>query len=234
MGTFLTSKVWSVPPNTIGINPFGVQAKSGGTVFGATNAANDLVLYVPGKKLTANSSLYFSASSSVTIGQSADSSVNVKRAATSTLPEHIARTLPMEILEQCRKQFVKIAKVEQIEYGFSSASEALLQGFYDEYKDNLGPIVQHIFLREAANPRIIIPLLKGVSNFDYYDVYPYAQMVATAALGSRDPEIGEAGIRAFENWGKSEGIATLKNFKTPWPWLEEYRHETIAYLETRE
>ena len=57
-------------------------------------------------------------------------------------------------------------------------------------------------------------------------------MVALAALSNTHNEVREAGIRAYEKWANPNGIEILKSVSISWPWLEEYRLETIEYLET--
>lgn len=143
-----------------------------------------------------------------------------------------ASGLPYEVLEQCRKEFVKTANSEHIEYGYGSASEQLLERFFQQYKSRTGAIIQHIYVRESGNPTVLISLLKAVSNFEYFQVYPHAQMMALAALSNVSLEVREAGIRAYENWENPDGLIALKAAETPWDWLESYRLSTIEYLES--
>jgi len=137
-----------------------------------------------------------------------------------------------EIYERCRKRFVQITVAEEIEYGLVAPSEVLLGEYFERYGSLIGNIVQHIYLNEIGNKSVLIALLKSLSTRAYRSVYPYAQTIAVAALASHNVEVREAGVRAFENWGHSEGIGVLKELIVTPRWLDEYRVETIEYLET--
>ena len=71
-----------------------------------------------------------------------------------------------------------------------------------------------------------------MSAFSYEVLLPYAPTLALAALSHCDEEVREGGIRAFEQWGHPSGINILRYTKTSWKWLEDYRLQTIAYLES--
>jgi hypothetical protein len=139
-----------------------------------------------------------------------------------------------DIFERCRKRFVQITATEDIEYGSIAPSEILLNEYFDRYEPLIGEIVQHMYLREIGNRPVIIALLKSFGGRKYHSVYPYAQTIAIAALSSQSVEVREAGVRAFESWGHKEGINVLKEVKIAPRWLDEYRLETIDYLESCE
>lgn len=141
-------------------------------------------------------------------------------------------TTKSEFYERNRKRFVQLAQTENIEYGYESASEIMIHEIAEKSPSEIGGLIQHIYLRECSNQKVIVCILKAVSSLSYSSIYPYAQLMAIAALANSSAIVQEAGIRAFENWEHLEGIEPLRNAKTGWPWLETYRLETISYLES--
>lgn len=137
-----------------------------------------------------------------------------------------------EFYEKYRKRFVQLAQTENLEYGYESASEIMIHEIAEKYPTKIGGLIQHIFLKECFNQKVIVCILKGVSSLSYASTYPYGQTMAIAALANSSAAVQEAGIRAFENWEHLDGIVPLKSTKTGWPWLENYRLETISYLES--
>lgn len=137
-----------------------------------------------------------------------------------------------KLFDRCRREFVGTARREQIEHGFASASEQLVSKYLSLYPATCGGILQYIYIKESHDTAVALALVRGISFIDYDAIMPYGQMIALAALTNTNDEVREAGIRAYERWRCVDGIAVLKTIETSWDWLEQYRLETIEYLES--
>jgi len=137
-----------------------------------------------------------------------------------------------DLYQFCRKEFMQKISTESLEYGFSSPSEHLIHGFLSQYPDEFGGIIQHIYTKEIHHSIAIQSLLKAISYLPYERIAPFGMTLAMAACSNKDDEVKEAGIRAFEVWGHRDGITILKHMEASWKWLEDYRLETVAYLES--
>jgi len=144
----------------------------------------------------------------------------------------LRNTRELELISRCHLRFVMVARNEEIEYGFVSASERLMKEMFQEFPDSIGAIAQGIFLLEIDKPAVLISLIKAISAIPYAAMWPYSQMIAISALANANEEVREAGIRAFEQWEHPDGIKLLKSTTTALSWLEEYKLATITYLES--
>ncbi|WP_457977193.1 hypothetical protein L0Y47_13205 [Ectopseudomonas composti] len=149
-------------------------------------------------------------------------------------PEAKVPTLPASKSKyiEYHKLFTRAAKAEPLEYGVYSACDALVSSWADDLGSELGVIVQSIYLESAANKVNLLALIKAISMLDYERLHPHGSMIALASLSHKDLEVVEAGIRAYEHWGRNAGILALKNAEARVSWLDEYRLEVIEYLES--
>lgn len=67
-------------------------------------------------------------------------------------------------------------------------------------------------------------------RYSYDQVYPIGQLVALSAIGHKNKEVAEFGIKCYENWGHPEGVEKLKATSFSTPWLREYADQVIADL----
>lgn len=130
------------------------------------------------------------------------------------------------------KQFTRAAKAESLEYGVYSACDALVAEWASKLGAELGAVVQNIYLESAGNKVNLLALIKAISMLDYDRLHPHGSMIALASLSHKDVEVIEAGIRAYEHWGSKAGILALKNARVRLDWLDDYRLETVKYLES--
>jgi len=178
--------------------------------------------------------------SSKTVTKTLTSSGNVlvNEVAIGVAAKSITNAIPLEptyrydLYQVCRKEFMQKVSTESLEYGFSSPSEHLIHGFFSQYPDEFGGIIQHIYNKEIHHSIAIQSLLKAISYLSYDRIAPFGMTLAMAACSNKDDEVKEAGIRAFEVWGHRDGITILKHMETSWKWLEDYRLETVEYLES--
>lgn len=127
-------------------------------------------------------------------------------------------------------KFKSTSRSNSLEYGMVSGCDELVSLWLKKSPSSFGAIINHIFLQSINDKYILLSLLKAISNVPYSSIYPFGQTIAVAALVNRDVEVAEGGIRAFENWGSSDGISVLESNKLAYDWLEIYREQTIEYL----
>lgn len=128
------------------------------------------------------------------------------------------------------REFRRVASSDFLEYGSYTRCDELLDLWFRNLGQRLGPVINYIFLKSLKDKQSMLLLLKAVSNLPYADVDPYGQVQAMAYLPMEDDELAEAGIRAFENWEHKNGIDILESIQMRESWLEKYRKGTIEYL----
>lgn len=135
-----------------------------------------------------------------------------------------------KVRETAKSKFIELARTEYFEYGFTPPSERYLLDFAEKYPGLVGEVSQEIYLSESKDTSVIRALFNALASLSYESVRPHGQVLAIAALTNPAAEIKEAAIRTYETWGHPNGANDLANVECPWPWLDEYRRQVIAYL----
>ena len=133
--------------------------------------------------------------------------------------------------ENFTRELITLIREEEFEYGLDTRADILVRKKMEQNALATKEWLNTLFIESFDNTRILIGVLIIISRFDYFMIYPEGQIMATAALAHKDPEIQECGIRAFENWGNRHSLRILKNLKVPTKWLQEYINEVIDDLE---
>ena len=129
------------------------------------------------------------------------------------------------------RELIMLIREEEFEYGLDTKADILVRKKMEQNSLATKEWLNTIFIESLTNTGILLGVLIIVSRFDYSMIYPEGQIMATAALSHKDPEIQECGVRAFENWGNRNSLKILKNLKVPTEWLQEYINEVIDDLE---
>jgi len=129
------------------------------------------------------------------------------------------------------RELIMLIREEEFEYGLDTKADILVRKRIEQNALATKEWLTTIFIESFTNTRILLGVLIIISRFNYFVIYPEGQLMATAALSHKDPEIQECGVRAFENWGNRHSLRILKNLKVPTEWLQEYINEVIDDLE---
>jgi hypothetical protein len=127
-------------------------------------------------------------------------------------------------------QLIALIKDEDFEYGIETQVDALIKEHMAKNALVTKSLLNRIFLEQYTDASIVTGILRIISRFDYYIMYPEGQMMALAALVNKNAEIQECGIRAFENWETLDSLHILENITVSAHWLQEYVDEVIADL----
>jgi len=133
--------------------------------------------------------------------------------------------------ENFTRELIMLIREEEFEYGLGTKADILVRKKMEQNALATKEWLTTIFIESFTNTRILLGVLIIISRFDYYMIYPEGQLMATAALLHKDPEIQECCVRAFENWGNRHSLRILKNLKVPTKWLQEYINAVIDDLE---
>lgn len=129
------------------------------------------------------------------------------------------------------RQFIKLLKEEEFEFGYSTRSEEILN---EQLKINALATrnwLNEIFIQNFQDQSIIIGILRIIGRFEPSVIFPQGQTIALAVLSHSNDEIKELGIRAFEKWCSIESLEILKSLNIESPWLKEYIKEVISDFE---
>ena len=133
--------------------------------------------------------------------------------------------------ENFTRELIMLIREEEFEYGLDTKADILVRKKMEQNFLATKEWLNTIFIESFTNTRILLGVLIIISRFDYSMIYPEGQIMATAALSHKNPEIQECSVRAFENWGNRESLNILKNLKVSTEWLQEYINEVIDDLE---
>lgn len=133
--------------------------------------------------------------------------------------------------ENFTRELITLIREEEFEYGLDTRADILVRKKMEQNALATKEWLSTLFIESFNNTRILLGVLIIISRFDYFIIYPEGQLMATAALLHKDPEIQECGVRAFENWGNRHSLRILKNLKVPTKWLQEYINAVIDDLE---
>jgi hypothetical protein len=133
--------------------------------------------------------------------------------------------------ENFTRELITLIREEEFEYGLDTRADILVRKKMEQNALATKEWLNTLFIESFNNTRILLGVLIIISRFDYFMIYPEGQIMATAVLAHKDPEIQECGVRAFENWGNRHSLRILKNLKVPTKWLQEYINAVIDDLE---
>ena len=133
--------------------------------------------------------------------------------------------------ENFTRELITLIREEEFEYGLDTRADILVRKKMEQNALVTKEWLSTLFIENFNNTRILLGVLIIISRFDYFRIYPEGQVMATAALSHKDPEIQECCVRAFENWGNTNSLRILKNLKVPTKWLQEYINAVIDDLE---
>jgi hypothetical protein len=89
-----------------------------------------------------------------------------------------------------------------------------------------------LFYKNFHDPHIITGVLHIISHFDYDLVSPEGPTMAIAALGHKNVEVREYGVKCFENWQHKDGIRILEQIKANERWFQNYINLVIRDLKS--
>jgi hypothetical protein len=100
---------------------------------------------------------------------------------------------------------------------------------------NIGPLAREwinaVFIDNYDDEYIVSSILRVISHFDYYELYPHGMTMATAALTHKSLIVKENAIRVFENWENPDCLNILKDVEVNEEWLRSYIEQVIFDLE---
>ena len=140
--------------------------------------------------------------------------------------------IPIEpISVQC---LISMLASEDCETGISNPSEAFFMDLLKANSINALNVLSTVFINcfslEPKKISILVGTLHLISHLDYEQVYPTGQALAIAAIGHKNAEVAEYGIKCFENWKHPDGITKLKAIKFSTKWLQEYADDVIEEI----
>jgi len=128
-------------------------------------------------------------------------------------------------------EFLRIIFEENFEYGFNSLSDLFVKQLMEMNDGITREWLNSIYRDYWHDARVFIGLLHVISHLEYEQICPEGPTMAMAALYHPSVEVRECGIRAFENWGASESLSILRNFRCDEKWLQEYVEQVVSDLE---
>jgi len=198
-------------------------------------------LYVDDSVLYTQRKNSFEADKKVFVNGKSDSYTSGYRYLSHLFPELTADDLIYKYLShKSDKEYIltSMLQSEFHENGVSSTSEE----FFSEWlhKERLVSLncINKIFWenydsKEAERLNTTIGILHLLSHFDYYEVYPTAQVIALAALSNGNSEVCDYALKCFDNWSNIECLDNLKAIRFHSQWLSDYADAIIAELESR-
>ncbi len=128
------------------------------------------------------------------------------------------------------KKFLETIEVDDFEFGLSSQCENLTRKWLQEAPMLTREALNDLYLRNIANEKVLLALLKVIAHFDYDEVFPVGQTMALAAISHKSVEVKECGIRAYENWEHTESLAILGQTEVQPSWLNQYLLDVVSDL----
>ena len=140
--------------------------------------------------------------------------------------------IPIEpISVQC---LISMLASEECETGISNPSETFFVSLLKANPINALNVLSTVFMNcyslEPKKISVLVGTLHLISHLDYEQVYPIGQALAIVAIGHKNPEVAEYGIKCFENWKHLDGIEKLKAIRFSTKWLQEYADDVIAEI----
>ena len=99
-----------------------------------------------------------------------------------------------------------------------------------EALNTLSKIFLENYSTDTKKVSIAVSILHLISHISYDQLYPTGQLLALAAIGHKDRELAEYGIKCYENWGITAGVEQLKSVQFSTKWLQEYADQVILDL----
>lgn len=130
------------------------------------------------------------------------------------------------------KELLEIMAEDIFESGITPRSEKFIR---DEVIPEIGMLntmlwLSSVFLSYNGGSDTSIGILHIISHFEYNEISPIGQLIATAGFSNKNIEVKDFAIKAFENWNSKESIDILENNETTAKWLDEYIEEVIINL----
>ncbi len=126
----------------------------------------------------------------------------------------------------------EILENDHFESGIESNFERFIRKTLKNKNLDIKNLINVLMLQGFSNDLMLLALLKTMSHFAYYELYPQSMTIAMACLSHKNVEIKECVIGCFENWATHECLGILKTFsKFEEIWLNEYITQVISDLE---
>jgi len=145
--------------------------------------------------------------------------------------ENRANERRRQLYESLTEPFLRLVEESELEYGFASELDSFLHDHLRENASVTREWLNSVFNRYFRDVAVATGILRTIAHLDWAQINPEGPTMAIAALSHVNVEVREAGIRAFENWGKPEAIDILKHVRCEEPWLQEYIAQVIHDLE---
>lgn len=137
-----------------------------------------------------------------------------------------------------KNTFTRVLKVYNIENDGDSEAERYFDSLLVEDRDGAIKLLEELFtstlISVNLDEALQIGILKLLCNYDFNELGPSAQLIATSAYSIKSIRVKSATFDLFGHWANKEAYNMLKKYDEPKePWLRMKYKALIKSMETR-
>lgn len=97
--------------------------------------------------------------------------------------------------------------------------------------EDLGEILQKIYLSNNDNINLLCGLCQYLISFDLNEVMPWGPMILIGLLNHKNETVKEYAVMLLDNWKDKSLVPVLRNIDCKSKWLQEYIKDVLFSLE---